>query len=420
MLLPFLNRFLHWLIVGIMTTVLSLSLLSRGASLGQLGLLLGIYGSVVVVLELPSGILSDLLGRKRIYLLSLILSAAGYLFLIPARGFIPLVGGICLIGAARAFSSGSIESLFIADELKKEGGGTLDRLLRTMGIGETLGLCLGALLGGLLPQAWAWFRPGANRYDANLLAQLFFLALLFVLTAISTREGPATSEAKEASLWPALRLSLSQPLVRLILLASLFWGLSLGAVETWWQPRLRHILGSDTQSWIFGLVNGGYFLSSLLGVLASKGLASKGHGPSLFVLAFLRILMGGLIVLLSFVDGLLGFALVYLLISFSNGLASILESGVFNRAIPEAGRASLLSFASLAVQLGGAASSFATAAIVPSLGIGGAWLIAGAVFMASAACYLWAGWGRAGPQARGRAEKTGPQEEAAVLQSGDA
>jgi hypothetical protein len=284
-----------------------------------------------------------------------------------------------------------------------------------MGIGETLGLCLGALLGGLLPQAWAWLRPGANRYDANLLAQLFLLAILFILTAVSTRDLAVPGEAKKDGLWPSLRLSLSQPLVRLILLASLFWGLSLGAVETWWQPRLRNILGSDTQSWIFGLVNGGYFLSSLLGVLASKGLSSKnlpskGPGPSLFAVAFLRVLMGGLIALLSLAHGLLGFALAYLLLSFSNGLASILESGIFNRAIPEAGRASLLSFASLAVQLGGAASSFATAAFVPSLGIGGAWLIAGAVLAASAACYLWAG----------RAEKTGPQAEASVLQSGDA
>ncbi len=388
MVIPFLNRFLHWLVVGIMTTVLSLNLLSRGAGLGELGLLLGTYGLVVALLELPSGILSDLLGRKRIYLLSLILSALGYLCLIPARGFLALLSGLVLIGTARAFSSGSVESLFISQELAREGEGRLDHLLRAMGLGESLGLALGALLGGLLPLAWVRLFPLANRYDADLLAQILGLVILFVLTLRFVHEGVNPKEGRGRRLGAALRQGLSQPLVALLLLASLFWGLCLGTIETWWQPRLRDILGSDSRTWVFGLVNGGYFLASLLGVLVTARLPRSISERPLGFLALARLALGGLMVVLALQTSLGGFALVYLSMFFFNGLASVPEGTVLNKAIPEAGRSSILSIASLAVQLGGAATSFAAAAFVPRFGIVWAWILAGLLFAASSACYL--------------------------------
>lgn len=388
MLIPFLNRFFHWLVVGIMTTVLSLSLLSRGAGLGELGLMLGVYSLVVALLELPSGMLSDLLGRKRIYLLSLILSALGYLCLIPARGFLALLGGLILIGTARAFSSGSVESLFISQELAREGGGQLDRLLRIMGLGETLGLALGALLGGMLPLAWARLLPQSNRYDANLLAQILCLGILFALTLRFVHEGGPGQVGRGKRLGAALRQGLSQPLVALLLLAALFWGLCIGTIETWWQPRLRDVLGSDSRTWVFGFVNSGYFLASLLGVLVTARLPKSISERPLGFLALSRLALGGLMVVLALQTSLGGFALVYLSMFFFNGLASVPESAVLNKAIPEAGRSSILSIASLAVQLGGAATSFAAAALVPQLGIAWAWILAGLLFAASSACYF--------------------------------
>jgi MFS family permease len=74
MYIPILNRLLHWFVIGIGTTVMSLMILSKGTSMASLGVVLGLYSSVIVVLEVPSGIISDRLGGKRIYLFSLGLS----------------------------------------------------------------------------------------------------------------------------------------------------------------------------------------------------------------------------------------------------------------------------------------------------------------------------------------------------------
>ena len=55
---------------GLLAPVLSLVLLSHGATMENLSLCIGIFAVMVVVLELPSGILADLIGRKRIFLIS--------------------------------------------------------------------------------------------------------------------------------------------------------------------------------------------------------------------------------------------------------------------------------------------------------------------------------------------------------------
>ena len=53
------NQTIHWFIVGLMTPVLALLQLGKGLSLAQVGLNLALYAGAVVVLELPTGGLSD-------------------------------------------------------------------------------------------------------------------------------------------------------------------------------------------------------------------------------------------------------------------------------------------------------------------------------------------------------------------------
>jgi MFS family permease len=74
MLVPFINRLLHWFVTGVSTTVLSLMMLSKGCSLETLGLVMAIASLFVVVFEFPSGILSDMVGQKKVYLFSLTIS----------------------------------------------------------------------------------------------------------------------------------------------------------------------------------------------------------------------------------------------------------------------------------------------------------------------------------------------------------
>src|SRR6185369_13165878 len=113
MILAVLNRFLHWMVVGIISPVLVLMILSKGLTLETIGYAMALLSAFVVVFELPSGILSDRIGRKTIYLLSLAGFFASSAVLLYADGFWMVSAGFALFGLARAFSSGSIESDFI-------------------------------------------------------------------------------------------------------------------------------------------------------------------------------------------------------------------------------------------------------------------------------------------------------------------
>ena len=71
------NRFLHWFTVGVGATVMVLLMLSKGGSVETVGLVAAIFSGFVILFEFPSGVLSDLVGQKKIYLFSLGLSKIG-------------------------------------------------------------------------------------------------------------------------------------------------------------------------------------------------------------------------------------------------------------------------------------------------------------------------------------------------------
>lgn len=66
---------------GLTVPVLTLMLLARGATLETLSLFMGITLAVTVALEVPSGIAADALGRKRLFMIAMLLNVAGYVLL---------------------------------------------------------------------------------------------------------------------------------------------------------------------------------------------------------------------------------------------------------------------------------------------------------------------------------------------------
>lgn len=66
---------------GLTVPVLTLMLLARGATLETLSLFMGITLAVTVALEVPSGIAADVLGRKRLFMIAMLLNVAGYVLL---------------------------------------------------------------------------------------------------------------------------------------------------------------------------------------------------------------------------------------------------------------------------------------------------------------------------------------------------
>jgi MFS family permease len=394
MLVPFINRLLHWFVTGVGTTVLSLMMLSKGCTIDTLGLVAAIASLSIVVFEFPSGILSDLVGQKKIYLFSLLVSIAGYAVILMTNSVLGLVAGFSLYGIGRAFSSGSVEALFINNYIRKEGKEKLHILISWMNSGEIIGLASGALLGGFMPTIWADLFPGKNKYDGNLLTQICVLLALSVFTLFGVREEKGSERGKKTlgdHVRESAKIILNDRSILLLVLGTMVWGFCFNAIEVFWQPKVKGILGSDSQTWIFGIINSGYFLASLAGVgIINLALRTRKISQNL-ILVISRIGIGMLFIVLSLQSSLLPFAGIYLFLFMVNGMMNIPEGTILNSLLPDEKRSSLLSFSSLMLQTGGIIGSLIFSRLVKALQISGVWVIAGIVFGISGLLYLYVG-----------------------------
>ena len=107
------NQTFHWFIIGIILPVITLLQLEKGLNLFQISISMSIYSATIVLLELPTGGLSDTIGRKKVYLISLIFNFSAASFLLFARSLQITILGFFLLGVGRAFSSGSLDAWFI-------------------------------------------------------------------------------------------------------------------------------------------------------------------------------------------------------------------------------------------------------------------------------------------------------------------
>ena len=225
---------------GLLAPVLSLVLLSHGATLENLSLCIGIFAVMVVVLELPSGIMADLIGRKRIFLLSACFMMANYVLLMFSSHFLMLAAACAMQGIGRAFSSGSIEALEIETYLREQEGRNLEKINSTMAVIDSVGLALGSITGGVLG-----FLDGS--YSLLLILALAIQALILFLAACFVKEparersplSPALQFKEQLrGLYHSLRNSLS---VITIVLMSAAYGLLLCTVEVYWQADAQDI-----------------------------------------------------------------------------------------------------------------------------------------------------------------------------------
>ena len=390
-IVPFINRLLNWFVVGIGTTVMSLMLLTKGSTVDTLGFVTAIYSVFIVVFEFPSGILADIIGQKKIYLFSLALSILGYSIVLLTNNLIWLFIGFSFYGIARAFSSGSVEALFISQYIKKNGKENLHKLISVLNSGEVIGLASGALLGGLIPMIWVKYFSGQNKYNGNLIVQIFVLAVLLIFTLLGvqeTRDSPKDKQSLLVHIKESLTIVLRDRNIILLILGTMTWGFCFNAIELYWQPQLKGILGTDSKTWVFGVINSGYFLASLLGVGMINLLLRKQKISQKLVLFFSRIVIGLLIIILSFQSNIVAFSSIYLFLFMINGMMNIPETTIMNTLIPDEKRSSILSLSSLTMQLGGIIGSVVYSMIVKSIKIPGVWLISGIVFGISSMLYV--------------------------------
>ena len=130
--------YLYELISGfqIVDAVWVVFLLQRGFSIAQVGIAEGVFHVVSMCCEIPSGMVADLIGRKRTLVLSGLVSAAGSLCMILTNAFPMILVAMGLNALSYNLVSGSREALALKNRLRMAGA--QEEYLRVSAIQEKL------------------------------------------------------------------------------------------------------------------------------------------------------------------------------------------------------------------------------------------------------------------------------------------
>ncbi len=310
-----------------------------GLSLTQILLLQGIFSVAMLVMEYPSGYLSDRIGYRAALNLAALLGIVGWGLYAVATSFTQVLIAEIVLGFSISFISGS-DSALLFESLKASGDEEhyARHQGRMTGLGQ-IGESCGAIFAGLL-------------YAAAPLLPFMIQVVVWVLALLVTRSlveperqiKPTSSHLLEA--WHSTRYALIEnKRLRYLILLNLVLGLA-SYYPIWLiQPYMQD--GGVPLAW-FGPIWAGANLSVALFALISH----RSHlrlGDRSMVFTFALLVLAGYLGL-GLVGGLWGF-LFYYLLTCMRGLRGPMMMGHAQQQIPSANRAGLLSLQSLCFRL---------------------------------------------------------------------
>jgi MFS family permease len=310
-----------------------------GLSLTQILLLQGILSVVMVVMEYPSGYISDRIGYRISLTLAALLGMAGWGVYTVASSFSQVMAAEILLGISLAFISGS-DSALLYETLKNEGAEQhYSRHQGRMSGYAQGGEALGAIFAGAM-YAYAPLLPFV------LQIAVWFLALLLTRSMVEPHRdiAPHTGHLKEA--WRTARYAFveNRQLRSTIVLNTV---LGIASFYPVWliQPYMQQ--AGVPLTW-FGPVWSGANLTVAFFSLTSHRAAGF-LGERFMVLLFLTLIAVGYAGL-GTVGGVWGFLFYYLLTTM-RGLRGPMMLNLTQKECPSANRAGILSLQSLCFRL---------------------------------------------------------------------
>lgn len=303
--------------------------LTRGLDYSAILILYAVDNAFQMILEIPSGMLADRLGRKPILILGALMQAIGYLMIAVGEAMGWYLAAMALHGAALAAVSGS-DAAFIYDSLLAAGREREFKHIEGRAyMFNLIGWGTGGLLGG-----WLAAESLALPYVLSTIASC--LALMVMLTCV---EPPRTRRhATMAQLFAdaGAVVRRNRTVRAIIVFSSLIFGF-LVISHKFSQPYLQR---AGVPLELFGVV---YFVW-LMGAALSSNYSERTEKligrRAYFIL--LPVLVGGVLIYFGFRQNLLGVALA-LLYQFVWGSLRPQMNQIINREVGSSMRATVLS-----------------------------------------------------------------------------
>lgn len=401
--------FLAWLPAGLMLPSMVLLMAERGLTLAEIGLVFTVFSLVTVCLELPTGGLADVVGRRVVLAVSAGFTVAALTLMAVSTTFWTFLLTGVLKGVARALSSGPATAWYVDTLHDLEGpGADLKPGLARGGALESVALCVGVLAGGFVPlvaPARLVFPLAVPPMLGALAAAVLLVVVVLALPEPSharmspgemLRAVPATVPATVAG---SVRLSAGHALLRRLLVFYLASGMVLTAVELLTPGRLARLagtaeLGSAAYAVVAALGFAGSAAGSALAPRAARLAGGSARGAaSGVVLAALSVGALAATAGLGGAAGLASAGAAYVAMFVGISVTFVLCLEMTHNAVPAAQRTTVSSAGSLAQQAGGAVSNLGFGMLAAQAGTAGAWALAAVLAGASALVFVRApGW----------------------------
>lgn len=297
-----------------------------------------IYALTIVLLEVPTGILADRWGRKKMLVLSALLGCCEFLILILASEFWHFAVVVFLAGISRSASSGS-ENALLYDTLQEQGKAPLfERTLGRLNACDFIAAILAALSGSFLAGKFGL----ELNYWISLSSAGIALILAFLLREPSREtEDDETSIPVRTYVTESLRFFRRNPHVCLVMLSGMVIGASMSYIEEFWQLYASR-LGMPV--YFFGLLSAGIMLLQLPGNLLAYALVRRFSHRVIIAAIMVVITLGFTYVSVS--RDYWGLAAMLTICLFA-GVMEPLASGYLHHRIGSSMRATIDSFQSL-------------------------------------------------------------------------
>jgi MFS family permease len=382
---------LRWSATGLIIPVQVLLYAVRGLDLPTIGLLMALYSGLVVMLELPTGGLADQLGRRRIMLVASVFLVVTPLVAAFAQVWWHFAVAAVTSALGRALGSGPVEAWYVDTVRAADPTAPLRRGISWGWAVECVGLGGAAIVGGVLPQLFRGLPDGGLITPISVPAlAAAAVAAVSLVAHVALMKEPSRSavvdlraalRAVPAQISHGVRLAAADPVIRLLVLRTAALGLAINTLETLSPLQFAELLGgAERGAAAYGLLAAGAFLGTAAGAASAPALCRIGPSAPLSVAAVCTALstvaLGVIGLTAAGVGGFALAAVAYLGAYVLCGPAGPLAAEALHERVSERERATLVSIASLAMQLGGFVGALAISQLAASAGYAYGWLAA--------------------------------------------
>jgi hypothetical protein len=385
---------------GLLLPVTALLMRTRGLSLDEIGLVAACMSVVVLVLELPTGGLADVVGRRPLLLAAGALEATAVVLVLVARSPAAFAGAWCVLGASRALGSGPLEAWYVDAAVAADPSADIEKGLAAGASALSLAVAAAGLSSAALVSVPTGdVDPLLVPVVVALVAGLAGMAAVAVVVREPHRHLGLRSLLAGARGAPAAVRGTLAVVRRSAPLASLasvevLWGAGLTGVELLVGPRLGDLLGGEREAVAaYGVAIAAGWTLSAAGAAGTTRLTALLGSPARAGAA-LRVGQGLAALVMALAAGPTGLLVGYLAFYVVHGPSNAVHYGMVHRLTTAEHRTAMVSLNSLAARLGGVVGALGLGALARAAGIPVAWVGAALLLAAAAPLYRVAGRGR--------------------------